>query len=133
MSRKSKSDYMPKDFFSRQALEISFRLLHNKHPLLAHAIKNTIDTTHIISYEELQGAFTSEMLLNTDVLTSLKAHTIGKIVSALTELGHHALQRNDLPPEHMRMLRNLIEDWVQLTEWILAHSSPDQFDRTFYQ
>lgn len=132
MSRKTISDYMPTDFFSRQALELTFRLLRNNHPLLAHAVKQTIDTTATVSYEDLQSAYTGEMLLNSEVLASLKAHTIGKIVSVLTGIGEEALKQNDLPPSHMTLMRTLIEDWVQLTEWVLAHSAADQNDRTSY-
>jgi hypothetical protein len=132
MSRKPISDYMPTDFFSRQALELTFRLLRNNHPLLAHAVKQTIDNTATVSYEDLQSAYTGEMLLNSEVLASLKAHTIGKIVSVLTDIGEEALKQNDLPPSHMTLMRTLIEDWVQLTEWVLAHTAADQNDRTSY-
>ncbi|MGV8836800.1 MAG: hypothetical protein ACWA6V_11970 [Cellvibrio sp.] len=132
MSRISISDYMPTDFFSRQALELTFRLLRTNHPLLAHAVKQTIDNTATVSYEDLQSAYTGEMLLNSEVLASLKAHTIGKIVSVLTEIGEEALKQNDLPPSHMTLMRTLIEDWVQLTEWVLAHTAADQNDRTSY-
>ena len=132
MSRKSISDYMPTDFFSRQALELTFRLLRNNHPLLAHAVKQTIDNTSAVSYADLQSAYTGEMLLNVEVLASLKAHTIGKIVSVLTDIGEEALKQHDLPPSHMTLMRTLIEDWVQLTEWVLAHTAADQADRTSY-
>jgi hypothetical protein len=123
---------MPSDFFSRQALELTFRLLRNNHPLLAHAVKHTIDNTSTVSYEDLQSAYTGEMLLNSDVLGLLKAHTIGKIVSILTDIGEEALRQQDLPPSHMTLMRTLIEDWVQLTEWVLAHTAADQSDRTSY-
>lgn len=132
MSRKPISDYMPADFFSRQALELTFRLLRNNHPLLAHAVKKTIDDTPTVSYEDLQSAYTGEMLLNSEVLASLKAHTIGKIVSVLTDIGEEALKQNDLPPSHMTLMRTLIEDWVQLTEWVLVHTAADENDRTSY-
>jgi len=123
---------MPSDFFSRQALELSFRLLRNNHPLLAHAIKQTIDNTTTVAYEDLHSAYTGEMLLNVDVLAALKAHTIGKIVSALTDIGETALRQKDLPPNHVALMRTLIEDWVQLTEWVLNHTAEDQNDRTAY-
>lgn len=132
MSRTLTNDYMPSDFFSRQALELTFRLLRNNHPLLAHAVKHTIDNTSTVSYEDLQSAYTGEMLLNSDVLGLLKAHTIGKIVSILTDIGEEALRQQDLPPSHMTLMRTLIEDWVQLTEWVLAHTAADQSDRTSY-
>jgi hypothetical protein len=132
MSRTLTSDYMPSDFFSRQALELSFRLLRNNYPLLAHAIKQTIDNTTAVAYEDMHSAYTGEMLLNIDVLASLKAHTIGKIVSALTDIGETALRQKDLPQNHIALMRTLIEDWVQLTEWVLNHTAADQNDRTAY-
>lgn len=132
MTRKPISDYMPTDFFNRQALELTFRLLRNNHPLLAHAVKHAMDNTSTASYEDLQSAYTGEMLLNSEVLASLKAHTIGKIVSVLTNIGEEALKQNDLPPNHITVLRALIEDWVRLTEWVLAHTAADQNDRTSY-
>ena len=132
MSRKPAVDYMPTDFFSRQALELTFRLLRNNHMHLAQAVKQAIDTIPNVSYEDLQSAYTGEMLLNSQVLDSLKAHTIGKIVSVLTEIGETALRDKDLPPSHMTLLRTLIEDWVQLTEWVLLHTAADVNDRTSY-
>ena len=128
MSRTLVVDPMPTDFFSRQALELTFRVLRNNHPLLANAIKQTLDTTPNVPYEELQSAYTGEMLLNVQVLNSLKAHTIGKIVSVLTEIGETALRDKNLPPGHMTLLRTLIEDWVQLTEWVLQRTTADQTD-----
>jgi hypothetical protein len=132
MSRKSAVDYMPTDFFSRQALELTFRLLRNNHPLLAHAVKQAIDTIPNVSYEDLHSAYTGEMLLNAQLLDSLKAHNLGKIVSVLTEIGESALRDKNVPPSHMTLLRTLIEDWVQLTEWVLQHTAADQSDRTSY-
>lgn len=132
MSRKPIANNMPSDFFSRQALELTFRLLRNNHPLLAHAVKQTLDSTEPVSFEDLQSAYTGEMLLNSEVLKILKAHTIGKIVSVLTEIGEEALRQRDLPGGHMTLLRTLVEDWVQLTEWVLDHTSPEQGDRTAY-
>lgn len=132
MSRKPTNDYMPSDFFSRQALELTFRLLRNNHPLLANAVKRVIDVTTTVSYEDLQSAYTGEMLLNKEILESLKAHTIGKIVSVLTEIGEEALKKHDLPAAHMSLLRSLIEDWVHLTEWVLAHTATDNQDKTAY-
>lgn len=123
---------MPTDLFSRQALELTFRLLRNNHPLLAHAVKQTIDNTTPVSYEDTHSPYTEDMLLNAEVLSALKAHTIGKIVSVLTDIGEQALRQNDLPPSHMTLMRSLIEDWVQLTEWVLAHTAADQNDRTSY-
>ena len=126
MSRPPNDSYLPEDFFSHQALELTFRLLRNNNPGLANAIKNTMSHIHIAPYEVLRGAHTGEMHFNVEVYESLTAHTVGKIVSALTELGTEALNKHNLPQEHVSLLRNLIEDWVQLTEWILRHTAPDK-------
>ena len=107
-------------------------MLRNNHPLLAHAVKQAIDTIPNVSYEDLHSAYTGEMLLNAQLLDSLKAHNLGKIVSVLTEIGESALRDKNVPPSHMTLLRTLIEDWVQLTEWVLQHTAADQSDRTSY-
>lgn len=132
MSRNIPDHSMPEDFFCRHNLELSFRLLRKRHPLLAHALKNTLDKVPIINYNELHTHYTSEMLLNTELISTLEPHTIGKIVSALTDMGRQALQRNDLPTRHIAVLRTLIEDWVQLTEWILVHTSTENSEATSY-
>ena len=125
-------NYLATDFFNHQALELSFRLLSNDCPPLAVELKKTIDKIQCVPYEKLHSAYTGEMILNTDLLRLLNAETIGKIVSALTQLGQDALHHQHLPPEHARVLRSLIEDWVQLMEWILNNSIADQIDRDLY-
>lgn len=114
------------DFFSRHILELTFRLLRNNNPGLANAIKNTLSHIHVAPYESIQGSHTGEMYFNAEIYQALSAHTIGKIVSALTEIGEQALQKQDMPPGHLNQLRRLIEDWVQLTEWVLQHTAPDK-------
>jgi hypothetical protein len=126
MSRISIEAYQPDDFFSHQALALTFRLLRNNNPGLANAIKNTLSHIHIAPYENVRGSYTGEMHFNAEIYQSLSAHTIGKIVSALTEIGKQALSKQDMPPEHLNQLRKLIEDWVQLTEWILSHTASDK-------
>ncbi len=110
MSRIPKNDYMLTDFFSRQSLELTFRLLRNNDSILADRVLQAINSTVAVSYEDLHSAYTGEMLRNSDLFDSLKAHTIGKIVSVLTEMGEDALKKHDLPPSHMTLLRSLIED-----------------------
>jgi len=126
MSRQPSETYSPDDFFSHQALELTFRLLRNNNPGLANAIKNTLNHIHVAPYDMVRGAHTGEMHFNAEIYATLTAHTIGKIVSALTELGQQALAKNNLPPEHMNLLRSLIDDWVQLTEWLLRHTMLDK-------
>lgn len=126
MSRIQFENLQPEDFFSHQSLELTYRLLRNNNAGLANAIKNTLDHIHLAPYENLHGAHTGEMYFNAEVYRSLTAYTIGKIVVALTEIGQQALNNHDMPTEHVNQLRKLIEDWAQLTEWVLSHTASDK-------
>jgi hypothetical protein len=126
MSLHPETSYSPDDFFSRQMLELSFRLLRNNNPGLATAIKKALDEIHLVPYEILHKAHTGEMYFNAQLLTILNVHIIGKIVATLTEIGERALHNQELPAEHIKLLRNLIDDWVQLAEWVLRNSSSDK-------
>jgi hypothetical protein len=122
MSRHINNSYSHDDFFSRKTLELSFRVLRNNKPGLANAIKKTIEQLDIVPYDILQKAHTGEMVFNAQLFEILNAHSIGMIVSALTEIGINALHDHTLPTTHTNLLRYLIDDWVQLTEWILRNT-----------
>ena len=112
------------ELFSHQTLELTFRLLRNNNPTLALAIKIALDEVEFAPAEAL-FALTDEMHLNTDLLKSLNTTTVVKTVAALNDIARHALQNKNLPPQHMKVLGNLIEDWAKLAEWILEHSTSD--------
>lgn len=133
MSRKQFDHYMPSDFFSRQTLEQTHQLLKKEHPALSHSIQNALQQIPVVAHEELQGVYTGEMLLNLNLVEQMKAHVIGRVVSCLTEIGQKALSNKQTELENMSNLRGLIEDWMQLTEWILQRSSADKQDCTIYQ
>lgn len=113
------------EVFSHQTLELTFRLLRNNNPLLAHAIKLTLDEIVLAPNESLY-AVVDEVHLNVDVLNSLGAAQIITIVAELNNIARSALDNKNLSAQHMRLLRNLIEDWAKLTEWILSHTSIEQ-------
>lgn len=126
MPHHPETSYSPDDFFSRQMLELSFRLLRNNNPGLATAIKKALDEINLVPYEILHKAHTGEMYFNAQLLATLNVHVIGKIVATLTEIGEKALRNQELPAEHIKLLRNLIDDWVQLAEWVLRNSCDEQ-------
>lgn len=114
------------DFFSHKTLTLSVEIIGGNNPGLADAIKKAIDqitTTSCTSKNEPQPKTHGEMYFNAQLLETLQAHTIGKIVSALTELGEEALQNKNLTADYLHTLRNLINDWVQLTEWVLKNAA----------
>lgn len=133
MSRNQFDHYMPSDFFSRQTLEQTHHLLKKEHPALAHSIQNALQQIPVVSYENLQGVYTGEMLLNLNLVEQMQAHVIGRVVSCLTEIGKKALSNKETEVDSMSNLRGLIEDWMQLTEWILQRTSADKQDCTVYQ
>lgn len=112
------------DYFSHQTLELTFRLLRYQYPDLAFAIKRALDEVAFAPAEALFGV-TDEVHLFTDLIKSLNAPYIIKVVAALNDTARVALQQNDLPPEHMKILRSLIEDWAKLAEWILQHTTSE--------
>lgn len=112
------------ELFSRQTLELTFRLLRNNNPALAQAIKIALDEVELAPAEVL-FAVTGEMHLNSDLLKSLSTTYVIKTVAELNDIARSALHHNDLPAQHMRVLRNLIEDWAKLAEWILNHATSE--------
>jgi len=132
MSRKFTANAMPSDFFCRQTLELSFHLLSNASPQLASAINGALAKCLPVDYAELHSHFTGETLRNSDLIEHLNPHLIGRIVAHLTHLCSDALNQRDLPGSHIAILRTLIDDWVKLTEWILARSTAAIGDRTPY-
>lgn len=114
------------DFFSHKSLTLSVEIIGGNNPGLADAIKKAIDqisTTSCTGKDESQPKTHGEMYFNAQLLETLQAHTIGKIVSALTELGEEALHNKNLTADYLHTLRNLINDWVQLTEWVLKNAA----------
>lgn len=111
------------DLFNRQTLELTFRVLRNNESHIAFAIKNLMDNIVAIPRDsDLPG----EMHLNMDVLQILGAETIVKIGAALNGIAETAISKNNLPKHHIKILRSLIEDWAELAEWILQHTTAER-------
>lgn len=134
MSRNQFDHYMPSDYFSRQTLVQTSHLLRKEQPALSHLIEHALEQIPIVEFEELKGTYTGEMLLNLYIVEKMKAHVIGRIVSCLTDIGQKALTQQVALNIDMTQMRGLIEDWMQLTEWILQRTSSDNNqDQTQYQ
>ena len=113
----------PSDMFCHQTLELTFRVLRNKRPQLAHLIKMTMDQIHYAPTDIIAQLTVEEMHMNAELIERLGAEQIIKIVAALTHIGEAAVIRKDLPPYQINILRNLINDWVALSEWLLQHAT----------
>lgn len=114
------------EMFSRQALEITFRLLRNNNADLAFALKKTLDHIQFAPSEAVVGSYSGEMHLNTELLKLLQANTIVKIVAAVNDIAQQAVDQKDLPLQQLKILHDLIEDWAELGEWILKHATSEK-------
>lgn len=123
MSRPINDALLPIDCFSRQTLELSIELIINTNPGLADAIKKAVSQIHPAPFNAKHKNIMGDMYFNAQLLELLQAHTIGKIVAALTELGECTLQYKNHSIEYVVTLRKLIDDWVRLTEWVLKDSA----------
>ena len=113
------------DTVSRHTLELTFRLLRREWPALALAIQNIL-----VSKQQLirRQQHKSTLHNNCDqdfFQINLDAQTIGKIVSALTELGETTLTKAPHDKEKLMFLKTLIDDWIALAEWLMLHIQID--------
>ncbi|MAZ89260.1 MAG: hypothetical protein CL693_16645 [Cellvibrionaceae bacterium] len=107
--------YCP-DVFSRGALELTFKLLraHNN-ARLALDVQNQLQKSPT---KRPPNANRHQDLFR----VTLEAHTVGKIIDALTIMGHTLLNNPERESGTIVAIRSLIKDWIALVEWILAHS-----------
>jgi hypothetical protein len=129
MSRHFVSESASSEFFSHHALVLTYRLLRPTHPEIAQQIQQTLDQIHFAPFETYQGLHTGEVHFNHELIKLLSAHQVGKIVDALTHLGETALNNPNTVQNYMQLLRGLIDDWVQLTEWVLLQDSDTHYAR----
>lgn len=120
--------YEPVNTVQYQTLEMTFRLLRNNNPLLAFLIKNALTEMKLKGREKYAGSY-SENVFAEDLMEFLGPLHIIQIVGNLNEMGREALLKKDMPPSHLKMLRELIEEWAKVAEWILENAT---FDQTSY-
>ena len=107
------------DVFSRGALELTFKLLRKQNPRLALDVQNQLQglaTLREIT-EQVAPRKTSDHFHIT-----LDAHTIGKVVEALTMLGQNLLDDSAKDTGTLVVIRSLIKDWIELAEWVLVNA-----------
>ncbi len=120
MTASSQSIQYCPDLFSRGALELTFKLLrvHNN-ARLALDVQNQLQeppTQDHPTHNRHQDQFR----------VTLEAHTVGKIIDALTSMGNNLLNNPERESGTLVAIRSLIKDWIALAEWILAHSEDDR-------
>ncbi len=108
------------DLISRGALEMTYKMLRSAYPSLALAVRNLL-----MLNKPREPSPTSHQNIYSKISISLDAATIGKIVSALTQLGEKALDNREVENGKLVVLRSLIEDWASLAEWILSKAEAE--------
>lgn len=107
------------DVLSRDVLESTFSLLRDQHPQLALEIQNILAGDKISHYQRPQASTVTDHFH-----IQLSPQIIGRIVDALTRIGNSALYTSE--SGSLAMLRILIKDWMDLTEWIISHADPSR-------
>ncbi|MGH1371195.1 MAG: hypothetical protein ACRBBW_04110 [Cellvibrionaceae bacterium] len=120
------------DVFSRGALELTFKLLRKNNPRLSLEIQNQLQGVRATLHDnELSHRAQPSSLTPSDLdhfKITLDASTIGKVVDALTHMGQQLLDSAEKDSGTLVVIRSLMNDWIELAEWILLHTedSPSQ-------
>lgn len=104
------------DVFSRGALELTFRLLRPKQPTLALQVRNTL------GHEEARLEEAPNIPIADHFYVDLEALEVGRIVSALTQLGQKALDEEHPEPGRLVVIKTLIREWMALGEWLIIQT-----------
>ena len=104
---------------SHVALALTSDVLRHDNPSLAGAIEKALDSLTQVPSARTSTSRLEHVPLNTAVVTRLEAQTIGKILAALTDLGNRALADRERYPEQLELVHELLEDWVELADWLL--------------
>ncbi len=103
------------EVFSRGALELSFRLLRKRNPALALEIQNVLVCGKLPCPK-------NDNQTNDRFHVNMGAHTVGKIIAALTEMGQQALLDDTGLRGRRVVIRTLIQEWMSLAEWIIIQA-----------
>ena len=103
-----------RDMFSRGTLELTFRVLRKRRPLLALQVQNTM----VIAYGSghAGGGFTAAEL-------PLDSAVVAQIIRALSHLSEQIIARGDTDRAELVLTRSLLLDWLMLAR---ERSDPDQ-------
>lgn len=90
-----------RDIFSRGTLELTFRTLRKRRPLLALQIQNAMVTAG------RQNGFTASEL-------PLASEVVAQIIAALSGLSEQIVARGDTDRAELVLTRSLLLDWLML-------------------
>lgn len=139
MQMKRSTYCMPPDYFCRQSLELSLKVLQPTHPHLAACLKDALNNRHLHSTLQVKRKNTTtpiELLDNLALVKQIRPETVGKIMRALTGIAHESINTHQALSEEEESLPSnthyesqlfavvayLMEDWAIYIEWILRHS-----------
>lgn len=145
MQMKRSAHCIPPDYFCRQSLELSLKVLQPTHPQLAACLKDALNNHHLrsgLQVKRKNSATTIELFDNLALIKQIRPETVGKIMRALTGIAHHSIttyhaERDegeiDLSSDIQygsqltSVVAYLIQDWAMYIEWILRHSRTETF------
>lgn len=121
MSRQKSSSYAPPcGTFHHNSLELTLRLLNQYSPPLAVELHRALRGYLI----PLPQGVSREGCPKSELVQALAPITLSRIITLLTLLARRALDQPASAPEKPAILHGLIEDWSDLAQWWLEHSTP---------
>ncbi|MBU2886805.1 hypothetical protein KO507_13615 [Gilvimarinus agarilyticus] len=111
----------PSPHFRSQTLHLTQVLLREHQPHLSAHLGDLLNSLKAVNASEPnspQGSIAAASLLN-----SLGAVTIGKIISALTDIGNVWLAAPNDKSESLHGLHNILQQWIELGEWLVLQTS----------
>lgn len=106
---------------SFHTLHLTHVLLRKQHSHLASQIHELL--THLESVCATGQTLTETTVESFCVLHNLGAPTIGKIISALTQMGNHWLHSPTTHSDSLCQLQTILQQWIELGDWVVLQSS----------
>lgn len=104
---------------SAAALALTSDLLRQHNPSLAAVVQSALANIKEAPPGRRTGIRVTQPPLNSSLIASLEAETVGKVLAALTDLGNQALQSQEDNPEQLELVHRLLVDWAALADWLL--------------
>lgn len=115
----------PVNALNYQTMEFTFRLLRSHNPMLAFLIRNALIELKIRDKEHNSHSI-KDVVFTPDLIDLLGTLNAIQVVGNLNEIAREVLLHKDMPPSHFKILRDLIEVWAAIAEWILENTAFDQ-------
>lgn len=117
---------LSRNLISHQALELTLVLLRWNNPSLAATIQKTLIELNTAAAQNIPPVLRDNRHLYAELLSRLDAQTISNIMAELNLVAQRVLTNDVLGSETKTIMGQLLQEWADLVEWVLLHSTVDQ-------